>query len=85
MLLQEHGLDAPLNRDRKWLRQYKFPGCENHSYEELQFMQATDEVGAYWCDPDWKEYETETRPIGCVLCLKPFQFHASNQTVRKED
>ena len=82
-LLKEHGLDAPLERDRKWMKQYKFPGCKNHSYEELEFMH--NDLGAYWCDPDWKEYTVETRPIGCVLCLKPFQFHNSNKTVGKED
>ena len=80
-LLEEHGLDAPPVRDRK----YKFPGCENHTYEELEFKQDIGGTGAYWCDQDWKEYEAETRPIGCVLCLKPFQFHASNKSVMKEN
>ena len=61
----------------------KFPGCANHSYKELDLV--PNEDGAYWCDPGWKDYDRETRPIGCILCLRPFKFHASNKTIRKKD
>ena len=82
-LLREHGLEEAPVRDREWRRSYKFPGCANHSYKELDLV--PNEDGAYWCDPGWKDYDRETRPIGCILCLRPFKFHASNKTIRKKD
>ena len=62
---------------------YKFPGCKNHSYRELEFVY--DDEGAYWCDLTRKEtIYKDPRPRGCVLYLRPFKFSASNKKSEKE-
>ena len=74
MLLKEHGISKI---PRKKEKDYKFPGCTNHSYKELEWVH--NDEGAYWCDKAWKDYKVETRPRGCILCLRPFKFVASNK------
>ena len=80
LLLKEHGLNGfPKRRDR----QYKFPGCKNHSYKELRFIH--DDEGAYWCDLTLtKTIYEDPRPRGCVLCLRPFKFSTSNKKSKNE-
>ena len=79
-LLDEHGI-TNLSQTRG--RKYKFPGCQNHSYKELEFTY--DEDGAYWCDPAWKNtIHADPRPRGCILCLRPFKFSTGNKKRRSE-
>ena len=54
-------------------RHYKFPGCINHSYKDLE--EYYDGEGAHWCTEDKKQNsEDDPRPHGCVHCLRPFIF-----------
>ena len=56
-----------------------------YGHPKLKLPLDKTELGAYWCDPAWKNYTTEHRPISCVLCQRPFKFHASSKTINKED
>merc|ERR1719221_531016 len=47
-LMTEH----KLTKTPRLKKDYAFPGCENHSYKELELK--NDAHGAYWCDKNRK-------------------------------
>lgn len=67
----ENEPESKRKRDRK----YKFPGCRNHSFWDMR--EYVDQNGAHWCTDHQKKHPNDTRPLGCVHCLRPFLFCGS--------
>ena len=55
--------------------------CASHSIFDLE--KKIHPNGAYWLAPDWKNRASETRPVGCIHCCRPFVFLDSNKKQKK--
>ena len=66
---------------RRRIRQYKFPGCKNHSFWDMEPY--TDKAGAHWCTKaHQKAHPKDPRPKGCVHCKRPYVFCGNKQQRR---
>ena len=75
-LKEEHGV--PSFRQE---RTYKFPGCKNHSFKEMD--DCYDGEGAYWCTSN-KKKTMNTIHVCMVVCTVNARFYsaAAKQTSR---